>query len=260
MFPDLVLWGRTISSYQVLAIIGIFAAGIYACKAAARKNLNDNDMIVFLLITSVGIFFGGHLFYALTQLRLFSLFGKISSVSEFFKVVYVIFGGSVFYGGLLGGILVGYLWLRHRQANLVLYADIMAPTTPLFHFFGRLGCFFSGCCYGIPCSFGFVYEHAQVESANGIRRFPVQLAEAALELVLFIILARLLARKKLSGRLFPLYLIVYSVSRFLLEFLRGDEYRGFLFGLSTSQLISIPVLIFSLCLFCRKSNQKSAAV
>lgn len=80
---------------------------------------------------------------------------------------------------------------------------------------------------------------------NDVERFPVQLLEAALNLGLFFLLYYLLNKGKLKGGLFALYLGLYSVIRFLDEFLRGDAYRGFFLGLSTSQVISIILFLFS---------------
>ena len=85
-----------------------------------------------------------------------------------------------------------------------------------------------------------------LSSVNDVQRFPVQLLEATLNLILFIVLARLLSKGVFKGKLFSIYLLCYSVIRFFDEFLRGDTYRGFLFGLSTSQIISIILFVCSL--------------
>ena len=90
-----------------------------------------------------------------------------------------IWGGSVFYGGLLGGILAGAVYLRRKGRPLDLWASLTAPAIPLFHVFGRVGCFLGGCCYGLPSAWGFVYRYSPVAEANGVSRFPVQLVEAA---------------------------------------------------------------------------------
>lgn len=128
-----------------------------------------------------------------------------------------------------------------------LWASLTAPAIPLFHVFGRVGCFLGGCCYGLPSAWGFVYRYSPVAEANGVSRFPVQLVEAAWNLVLFLLLARLQRRGR--DRLLPLYLALYAPARFLLEFLRGDAYRGIFLGLSTSQWISLflfPAALYAL--------------
>jgi phosphatidylglycerol:prolipoprotein diacylglycerol transferase len=65
--------------------------------------------------------------------------------------------------------------------------DIATPAIPLFHFFGRMGCFFAGCCFGIESSFGYTFRYSIIKEANGINRFPVQLLEALVNLLLFFI-------------------------------------------------------------------------
>ena len=75
-----------------------------------------------------------------------------------------------------------------------------------------------------------------------MNRFPVQLFEAGFNLVLFLVLWLLLSKNRLKTHLLSVYLIAYPIGRFGFEFLRGDEYRGFLFGLSTSQFISILMI------------------
>ena len=91
------------------------------------------------------------------------------------------------------------------------------------------------------------YTHLLVEAANGVRRFPVQLVEAGFNLLLFVVLAWLLKKGLCKGKLFLLYLLAYSAGRFVLEFWRGDAYRGFLFGVSTSQWISILLFVAAGC-------------
>lgn len=202
-------------------------------------------MIVLLLVAGIGVLLGGHLLYAAVSLR-DSLEAippgfQADSPQKFLALFQLIFGGSVFYGGLFGGMAAGLLYLRKKGLPIREFTDIVAPAIPLFHFFGRIGCFLGGCCYGIECEFGFIYTHALSESANGVRRFPVQLLEAAFNLLLFLVLWQLLRRRKTG--LLRWYLFCYSIGRFLLEFLRGDAYRGQAFGLSTSQIISLVILI-----------------
>ncbi|MEG2116788.1 MAG: prolipoprotein diacylglyceryl transferase, partial [Clostridia bacterium] len=154
--------------------------------------------------------------------------------------------GAVFYGGLIGGLAVGFAYLKITKKNSFDYFVIVTPLIPLFHAFGRLGCFFGGCCYGIESNFGFIFTNSLIESANGVRRFPVQLLEMAVLLVHFAVFFIMYKKKFLKKILLPLYLISYGVCRFFIEFLRGDEYRGFVFNMSTSQFIS--VLIVAICL------------
>lgn len=246
------IFGRTFSIYQVLALLGIFACGLYACWAARRAGQDDNDMIVLLLWAAVGVLLGGHLLYGLVNIPLLAkLLPHLPGMplGEVLQNLMVVFGGAVFYGGLLGGLVAGFICLRAKRMDIPLYTDLAAPAIPLFHLFGRLGCFLSGCCYGIKSPLGFVYHYSPLPGANGLRRFPVQLLEAGVNLGLFVLLALLLRRGRLPGKLLRLYLCLYAFSRFFLEFLRGDALRGFLWGLSTSQAISLGVLAVTLASF-----------
>jgi phosphatidylglycerol:prolipoprotein diacylglycerol transferase len=242
MFPFFTLFGRTIGLYQVTALLGIFSAGIYSCAIAKKNGHNDNDVIIFLLIVSIGVVLGSHLLYAMVNYRyLIDTVQNVYTLNNFpliIERIKLIFGGSVFYGGLLGGIAAGYFYFLKNKAKYYLI-DIVTPAIPLFHFFGRIGCFLAGCCYGIESPFGFTYKHALAEGANGVNRFPIQLLEALINLIIFFILAKNRNSLIFKGKLILFYLLLYSVCRFFLEFVRGDEYRGFISFFSISQWISI---------------------
>ena len=261
MFPYFTLLGKQISMYTVMATIGILLCGYLACKITKKRGYDDNDMLVLLLISAIGVFFGGHILYGITNInKLYLLIihiGNTPSAKALFYAFADIFGGSVFYGGLIGGIIAGYIYIKKKKLPLDIFADIATIIIPLFHFFGRIGCFLVGCCYGIESSVGFTYEHSLLESANHVKRFPIQLVEAGYNLCLFFLLYYLFKKNKFKGKLLGLYLIIYPIGRFIFEFFRGDEYRGFLFGLSTSQIISIILLFVGIYIMTKKTKDKS---
>ena len=230
-----------------MMLAGIFAAGIYVTQICKKNGHDDNEGIIFLLIVSIGVVAGGHILYSIVNyqmlIKVIKNIAVINSFNNFLSAVYLIWGGSVFYGGLLGGILTAVIILKKRPQYRYLL-DIVTPAIPLFHFFGRIGCFLAGCCFGIESSFGFTYDHSIIEEANGINRFPVQLLEALINIILFFILDIFRRKNFFKQNIIYLYLLFYSVARFFLEFLRGDEYRGFVFVLSTSQIISILIFCF----------------
>ena len=248
MFPFFTIVGRTIGMYQIMILAGIFAAAIYVTFICKKNGYDENDGIIFLLIISIGVFAGGHILYSIVNYQLLIKVIKnihvINSFENFISAVFLIWGGNVFYGGLFGGILTAIIVFRKRPQYKYLL-DIVTPAIPLFHFFGRIGCFFAGCCFGIESSFGFTFSHSIIEEANGINRFPVQLLEALINLFLFFIIDIFRRKNFFRQNIIYIYLLFYSVARFFIEFLRGDEYRGFVFALSTSQIISILVFCFT---------------
>lgn len=257
LFPYFVLFGRVIPLYAVMAVAGILAAGWYLCRAARRRGLDENDAIVLGLIVCVGILLGGHLLYALVNRDTLPALFRQTSWQGLLEALRVSFSGSVFYGGLGGGILAAALALRLRKKPLAPWADLLAPAAPLFHCFARVGCFLGGCCYGAASPVGFVYTRALSPGANGVRRFPVQLLEAAFDLGLFFLLHRLGKKERWRGALLPLYLLLYAAFRFGDEFLRGDAERGIWWGLSTAQWISIPLFACAALLLLRQARRRT---
>lgn len=262
MFSGFHIGPLFIGSYGIFALIGIMAAcplGIYYYK---KRTGDDISMILMYLWSGLGVFLGMHLLFGITNISYWGKLLEAESLADFLKRFGAIFGGSVFYGGLLGGLLAGYLAIRRMKMPADIATDCAAPFIALLHGISRIGCFFAGCCYGVEWEHGFTYHDSIVESANGVPRFPVQLFEAGFEFLLagalWALLIRSMKTGKLQGSLLALYLLIYPVGRFILEFLRGDEYRGFIFGISTSQFISIFVFLFALIyLVTRKIKDKN---
>jgi len=244
MFPIIDVFGRQIGTYAIMAIVGALLVGFLFCRRISTLGLDDNTAIVFLLICSVGVLVGGSLLYGITNIHYLSLLGSAKNFSDVFNTFKLVFGGSVFYGGLLGAILAGYIYIKVKKLDIVIYTDNIAPFIPLFHSIARVGCFLGGCCYGIESPIGFTaHNNPLVPQVNDVSRFPVQLLEAALNFILFLILLKLLQSGKFKGKMLLIYLISYSVIRFFDEFLRGDKIRGFILSLSTSQFISVIIFI-----------------
>jgi len=246
MFPYIELFGREIGLYSIMLLCGIFTAGIYACRMAIRLKYDYSEIVIFMLNISAGAIIASLLLYVLVNYEnivyLVKNINKIDSFNKMLGALIYIFGGSVFYGGLLGGLLTGYILIR-KNSNNKKFVDIVAVNIPLFHFFGRIGCFLGGCCFGIPCKTGFIYKINPIVEANGITRFPVQLLEAVFNFLLFLLLNYFYKIEKFSNKLIYVYLLVYATGRFFIEFLRGDAYRGIWLYLSTSQIISILIIL-----------------
>ena len=195
----------------------------------------------------------------ITNAKDFPTLLRTSSAKEIFRVLGSLFGGMVFYGGLIGAYILGLVYAKLRRLDIALYMDNAALFAPIFHGFARVGCFFGGCCYGIESTFGFSASGNTLTDIGEVSRFPVQLLESILNLFIALVIFYILKKGKLKGQAFYIYLSLYAVIRFFDEFLRGDEVRGFIFGLSTSQFISIFVELFAivmLILTTLKKHQK----
>lgn len=246
MLPQITIFGKIISTYSLCGIVGILIAAWVYCYLLKSRNRCDSDGILMILFSGIGIFIGSHLLYGLTNIKYWPIIFKASSFKEAIAILGSIFGGAVFYGGLIGGIIFAFIYIRLKKLDANDFADCGAISIPLFHSFARVGCFLAGCCYGIESEFGFMSNNNPlVPAVVGVRRFPTSLLEALLNLALFFALFNLRKNKKFHGALLYVYLISYSVMRFAIEFLRGDEIRGIWFGLSTSQWISIVILGFA---------------
>lgn len=242
MLPFLEIFGIQIPMYGLCASAGMIIAGFIFCYRIKKCGHDENDAIIFLLVLALGMVVGGSLLYGITNIKL--LF-YINYPGEIFRVLTTVFGGMVFYGGLIGATLIGLLYIRIKKLPREIYMDSAALFAPVFHAFARVGCFFGGCCYGIESTVGFAANGNTLTHIGEVTRFPVQLLESACNLAIALTVYILIRKGILKGKLFYLYLLLYSVIRFSDEFLRGDEIRGFVGALSTSQFISIFVFAFA---------------
>jgi phosphatidylglycerol:prolipoprotein diacylglycerol transferase len=162
---------------------------------------------------------------------------------------------GTFYGGLIFGILFSVWFIRRHRLDFKQVSDVLSPGVALAQFFGRLGCFFAGCCYGRKaqeCAIAIKSLHP-----DELPRFPTQLIESILNLLNFVVLFLVYKKKKFNGLIFVLYIFNYSIIRFVVEFFRGDDDRGYIFGgmehpftsLSVPQFISILGIITSIILY-----------
>ena len=156
--------------------------------------------------------------------------------------------GGVFYGGLIAAVAVALWYVRKHRMPMWTVTDVFAPGIALGHVIGRLGCLFAGCCFGrpttVPWAITFHNEYAarNVGTPLGIPLHPTQLYEAGAELLILVfLLATERKGRPFPGRTFWSYMFLYGVSRFIIEFYRGDS-RGVVGAFSTSQFVSIIVV------------------
>lgn len=243
------------NAYQITGLIGIALALLVVFLVQKKTKLTRSHLFWLCVCGAAGIFVGGHLLFFLVGLPDFiqNEVPNIHSGAELMDSLYYAASGMVFYGGLLCALLFMYIYARVRKLPVRLYFNNVVLAFPVFHFMGRIGCAFTGCCYGIEYHGPVALQYTQAQVSPGINdhivdypRFPVQPLEALLELLIFFVLLLFFLKK---GDLFPVtpsYLLMYSVVRFFDEFLRGDELRGFWGPLSTSQWISLAVFVITL--------------
>ena len=232
----------TVYGYGLMIAIGIMAAYLTGEYRAKKQGL-DPDTIFGLVIWAVaaGVIGGKVLFY-LTQ---------IPQIIEDPSILWDFANGFVIYGALLGGIVGVVLYCCYKKLNFWSYFDLAMPSVALAQGFGRIGCFLAGCCYGMETdgAFAVVFKNSAY-APNGVSLLPTQLISSALD---FLHCAALLyfakKYKKGEGQVAGLYFIFYSIGRFILEYFRGDLIRGNVGTFSTSQFISIFMLVFGVTVF-----------
>ena len=247
MYPLINIFGFEIQTYSVMAVIGFVLTAVLALNLGKRRNIPTETSLMVTFISAFGIFLGGHLLFALTNLQ--NIVKLISSGNFSFSALMPYISGMVFYGGLFGAVVAVFLYTaNNKDVKRSDVFDVFAVSVPFFHIFGRIGCFLAGCCYGVESDFGIATYLNTSATHYGVSRFPVALVEAFINLLIFILIVSFFKRNKLKGKLVFIYLIIYAPARFALEFLRGDIIRGFIFGLSTSQFISLLIISF-ICIY-----------
>ena len=176
--------------------------------------------------------------------------------------------GGVFYGGLIAATLVAFWYIRRHSLPLWTTCDMFAPGIALGHVIGRLGCLAAGCCFGLPTTkpwgitFHDPFAALNVGTPLNVPLHPTQLYEAGAELLILLFLLFTERRgRPFAGRTFWFYMLLYAISRFIIEFYRGDE-RGMIMGFSTSQFISLilaPLSVVMLVVLSRRAGAPEPA-
>jgi phosphatidylglycerol:prolipoprotein diacylglycerol transferase len=237
MKNDLLTIGRfTVHGYGLMIGIGIIAAYLVAEFRAKRKNLDYDKIFNLTIWCFIGGILGAKVLYYITELK---------DIIADPKILLNISDGFVIYGGIIGGILAGFLCCKRYRLDFFKYFDLVMPSIALGQGFGRIGCLFAGCCYGLETKsiLGIVF-HQSDYAPNEIRLIPTQIISSGLDFLNFLVLIFLAKRVKADGQVAGFYLIFYSVGRFILEFFRGDLVRGKVGIFSTSQFISIFLFLF----------------
>ncbi len=221
-------------SYGLMIAIGVISAFMIAEKRSEKKGLDPEQIFSLGIWCAVGGFLGAKVLYVITE------YEKVFAGSLTFRDIMY---GFVVYGGIIGGILAGYLYCKAKKLNFLKYFDIVMPSIALAQGFGRIGCFLAGCCYGRETDawYGMEFNNSVYYNMVGVKVIPTQLIMSAANFVHFFLLVMIANKVYKTGKdgvIAGCYLLFYSIGRFLIEFLRNDP-RGGVGVLSTSQFISL---------------------
>ncbi len=214
----------TIYSYGAMIFLGAILASSYLVIQLKRKfGLKRDDSLNLVIGIIIAAIVGG---------KIFLIF---EDPSYFFKNPGALLGNSgfVFYGSLVFALLIVYLFIRKYSLKVWPFLDIIAITTLIVHFFGRIGCFMAGCCHGLPYDgiFSVVFTDPQcVADPLNTALHPTQLYSALMLLSILLLLLFIKKHLRFDGQVFLLYLMLYSSGRSFIEEFRGDEARGFVFN------------------------------
>jgi phosphatidylglycerol:prolipoprotein diacylglycerol transferase len=241
MYPILFQIGSfRIHTYGVFIALGFLTGIILALREAKRVGEEPENILDLSFYSIIAAILGSRLLYIILNYRYY-----IENPLEMIKIWS---GGLVYYGGFLLALIVGIWYIRKRHLPLWKTADIIALSIAIGEAIGRLGCFSAGCCYGKETTLPWAITFSNPKSLAmlGIPLHPTQLYSSITALFIFLILTVVKRFKKFDGLLIWLYVLLYSITRSIIEIFRGDD-RGFLFEgtLSVSQFIGIILVITS---------------
>ena len=235
----------TVHGYGLMIAIGVLVA-LFTGEAVAKKKGLNSDAIYPITFLCVFLgFFCAKILFCIVEWKAF--------VADPMSVLTG--SGFVVYGGIMGGVLVAYLYCRAKKLNFWDYFDVVLPCVAIAQGFGRIGCFLAGCCYGKETDswLGIAFTNS-TQAPNGVKLIPTQLFSAAgmfmIAALLFWYAAKTTHKK---GQVGALYMILYSIGRFAIEFFRND-FRGTVGPFSTSQFISLFIFVAGIVLFVLRNK------
>jgi len=234
-----------VPTYGVLLASGLILAIYTAVRLGQREGLDRGRLLDFGTWLIVVGLVGAKVLMIVTDWSSYR-----NSPGEIFSIA-TLEAGGVFYGGFIAATLFAAWYVRVYRLPVRKIFDVYAPAIALGQSVGRLGCFAAGCDYGKPTNsfLAVIFTNPRAHDITGVPMgtplHPTQVYESLATLVIFAVLLWRYSRKKRDGEIFLTYLVLYAVARFFLEFLRGDEDRGFVFNhlLSTSQFIALLLLL-----------------
>lgn len=235
------VFGLKIYGYGLMIAIGILAAMAIFTKRARVKGYDEDSIFNMIIAAVICGIVGGKILYIVTEFK---------EIMKEPSIIFKDFGsGFVIYGAIMGGALAVYIYCKRKQWSMLEISDLIIPAVAIAQGFGRIGCFLAGCCYGAettsPLSVVFPEEGL---APSGIHLHPTQLYSSVFDFLLGLFLLWYYKKNNKRGRTLSLYLILYSIGRFFVEFIRDDP-RGTVGVLSTSQFIAIFTLLLGVVIY-----------
>lgn len=230
----------TFYMYGLMIALGFFAALLMTLQRGKKRQFSEDIIWGIFFCAVVGGVIGCRLLYYIVELP---------NIIEDPSILWNFKNGYVVYGGIIGGILTSYIYCRIKKVKFLPYFDLVMPAVSLAQGFGRIGCLCAGCCYGRETDawYGITFHDAHF-APNGVKLIPTQLISSVGDLAICGILLWYASKKPKTGRVASMYMLLYGVGRFAVEFLRND-YRGSIGALSTSQIISIGIVAVGVLMY-----------
>jgi phosphatidylglycerol:prolipoprotein diacylglycerol transferase len=230
-----------VRSYGFMLMIGFAAGTLLAMREAKRKGMEPEvilDFAIWALLASI------------VTARLVYVMLNPESYEERPTDVFKLWGGGLsFHGGLIGGVIALIVFCHRRKLSFWTMSDVITPSVPLGYALTRFGCFLNGCCYGAPTDLPWacVFPDDHNQGLNTPPSHPTQIYSLLLSLVVFGVLWGVRQRMSFSGQLFCLYLIFYSVERFIIEFFRkGATAEPFMrTSITQAQAASLALIVLA---------------
>ncbi|MCF7870877.1 MAG: prolipoprotein diacylglyceryl transferase [Candidatus Omnitrophica bacterium] len=238
----------TIYTYGFFVFLGVLFGYLISQKRAKESGIDKQQFSNIFFQALIAGFIGARIVYIIINWQYF--------LNEPLNILFSR-SGFVFYGGIIFGIFSIFLSSKKYKIKFLKITDIFALAIPLAHSFGRIGCFFYGCCYGLPTQ-SFLGIKFPLDSPAGswdAKVIPTQIISAVFLFILFVFLFKVRNKAKSPGKLTGYYLLIYGFFRFIIEFFRGDP-RGFFFVFSTSQWLSLLLIFLASIILNKKSGQK----
>ena len=247
MYNDIMTIGPlTIHGYGLMIALGLLIGYQIAENRARKAFMQAEELLNLFLICLIGCGIGGKLLYCIVEYKAF-----IQDPALLFDLE----NGFVIYGGLIGAMIAALEYCRYKGLSFITYFELFIPSLALAQGFGRIGCFLAGCCYGkvTDAWYGIAFTNSLI-APNHVPLIPTQLISSAFDFLLSAFLFYYSSKKPKQGKVLSIYVMIYSIGRFFVEFLRDDS-RGSVLFLSTSQFISLFTLAFGIYLYIKFQKQ-----